>query len=423
VDDILNYWSRARTNPDPLLNKITKRRSEFVKERAISFGVSDGRIARDYRIFVSYSTIVDTKNNSKSGVTSFRDSFINKLESLQLAPRICGSVDLIKLARTMLQPELTTDGRASYDPLELLSRQIVLPANLQGIEEDQIRHESSSLVSRIYHVKELPQEFSLAETINLFGDSTRSTMGIPARFIISYSVSSNISKSASAMIVARGKKVIEASEKWYSNGNRDLKREAAEWQDINDRATSSGERFLSENWSLMITSAPESIDIVSQNLISLYNGNNFRLGISRNLQLPSLLSMLPLQQGLMWNILDKFKLTRLVLSREVIARLPIHGEWKGVPKSGVLLHARRGQLFNFNPFYKISSGNYNICIFAPSGGGKSVFLQELAVSLMAQNTRMFILDIGQSFANICNLLNGEIIQFGRNAPFSLMKIL
>jgi len=419
VNDILNYWQAARTNPDPLLNKITKRRAEFIKERAISFGVSDGRIARDYRIFVSYSTIVDTKNNSKSGVTSFRDSFINKLESLQLAPRICSAADLIKLARTMLQPELTTEGRVGYDPLELLSRQIVLPANLQGIEEDRINHVSSSLVSRIYHIKELPGEFSLAETINLFGDSTRSSMGIPARFIISYSVSSNISKSASSMIVARGKKVIEASEKWYSNGNRDLKREAAEWQDINDRATSSGERFLSEHWSLMITSATESIDIVSQNLISLYNGNNFRLGISSNLQFPSLLSMLPLQQGLMWSILDKFKLTRLVLSKEVIARLPIHGEWKGVPKSGVLLHARRGQLFNFNPFYKISSGNYNICIFAPSGGGKSVFLQELAVSLMAQNTRMFILDIGQSFANICTLLGGEIIQFGRNAPFSL----
>jgi conjugal transfer ATP-binding protein TraC len=419
VEDILSHWQEARTNSSPLLDKITKRRAQFVRERAMSFGVSDGRIARDYRIFVSFSQIIDTKNNTKSGITSFRDSFINKLESLQLAPRTCDAIDLIRLVRTMLQMELSTNTSASYNPLELLSKQIVSPSVMQGIEDDRINHPSSGLVSRIYHIKELPLEFSLAETINLFGDSTRSSMGIPARFIISYSVSSNISKSGSAMITARGKKVIEASEKWYSNGNRDLKREAAEWQDINDRVTSNGERLLTEHWSLMITSTNASIDIVSQNLINLYNNNNFRLGISSNLQLPSLLSMLPMQQGLMWNILDKFKLTRLVLSKEVIARLPIHAEWKGVPKSGVLLHARRGQLFNFNPFYKISSGNYNICIFAPSGGGKSVFLQELAVSLMAQNTRMFILDIGQSFANICTLLDGEIIQFGRNAPFSL----
>lgn len=419
VEDILSHWQEARTNSSPLLDKITKRRAQFVRERATSFGVSDGRIARDYRIFVSFSQIIDTKNNTKSGITSFRDSFINKLESLQLAPRTCDAIDLIRLVRTMLQMELSTNTSASYNPLELLSKQIVSPSVMQGIEDDRINHPSSGLVSRIYHIKELPLEFSLAETINLFGDSTRSSMGIPARFIISYSVSSNISKSGSAMITARGKKVIEASEKWYSNGNRDLKREAAEWQDINDRVTSNGERLLTERWSLMITSTNASIDIVSQNLINLYNNNNFRISVSSNLQLPSLLSMLPLQQGLMWNILDKFKLTRLVLSKEVIARLPIHAEWKGVPKSGVLLHARRGQLFNFNPFYKISSGNYNICIFAPSGGGKSVFLQELAVSLMAQNTRMFILDIGQSFANICTLLDGEIIQFGRNAPFSL----
>jgi type-IV secretion system protein TraC len=419
VEDILSHWQEARTNSSPLLDKITKRRAQFVRERATSFGVSDGRIARDYRIFVSFSQIIDTKNNTKSGITSFRDSFINKLESLQLAPRTCDAIDLIRLVRTMLQMELSTNTSASYNPLELLSKQIVSPSVMQGIEDDRINHPSSGLVSRIYHIKELPLEFSLAETINLFGDSTRSSMGIPARFIISYSVSSNISKSGAAMITARGKKVIEASEKWYSNGNRDLKREAAEWQDINDRVTSNGERLLTEHWSLMITSTNASIDIVSQNLINLYNNNNFRLGVSSNLQLPSLLSMLPMQQGLMWNILDKFKLTRVVLSKEVIARLPIHAEWKGVPKSGVLLHARRGQLFNFNPFYKISSGNYNICIFAPSGGGKSVFLQELAVSLMAQNTRMFILDIGQSFANICTLLDGEIIQFGRNAPFSL----
>jgi hypothetical protein len=129
---------------------------------------------------------------------------------------------------------------------------MVAPSTMQELEDDRINHASSGLVSRIYHIKELPLEFSLAETINLFGDSTRSHMGILARFIISYSVSSNIGKSGAAMITARGKKVIEASEKWYSNGNRDLKREAAEWQDINDRVTSNGEWLLTEHWSLMI---------------------------------------------------------------------------------------------------------------------------------------------------------------------------
>ncbi len=355
---------------------------------------------------------------------NFRTQMINKLSSLQLAPRQCDANDLIILVRTMLQMELGTQleseftSNVSYDSYNLLSEQILLPSYVQQVTEDEIKHLATNLSSRCYHVIELPVEFSLAQNVNLLGDNIRNSMGIAARFIISYSVASNISNAGKKAVMARGQKVVDSAEKWYSRNNRNLKREAGEWQDINDRANN-GERFLTEHWQIMITAPTNCIDTVQQNLISLYNINNIRLALTKNLQLPVILSMLPMQQPVMWGIISKFRLTRLVLSREVVARLPIHAEWKGVPKSGVLLHARRGQLFNFNPFFKINSGNYNISIFAPSGGGKSVFLQELAVSQIAANTRIFILDIGQSFANICTLLEGEIIQFGRNSPFNL----
>jgi conjugal transfer ATP-binding protein TraC len=33
---------------------------------------------------------------------------------------------------------------------------------------------------------------------------------------------------------------------------------------------------------------------------------------------------------------------------------------------------RRGQLFNFNPFYRIGGGgNYNVVVIAPPGSGKT----------------------------------------------------
>jgi type-IV secretion system protein TraC len=128
----------------------------------------------------------------------------------------------------------------------------------------------------------------------------------------------------------------------------------------------------------------------------------------------------------MWQYLKYFKLSRIVLSKEIVAKLPIHGEFKGVPEAGMLLLGRRGQLFHWNPYYRLSSGNYNICILGPSGSGKSVFLQELAISMIAAGTKVFILDIGKSFKNICMLLGGEIIEFGRESkiilnPFSEFK--
>ena len=114
--------------------------------------------------------------------------------------------------------------------------------------------------------------------------------------IHSYSIASDISTSGQHAIIAQGKKVIAAAEKWYSRDDRNLKREAVEWQDINDRANN-GKRFLTEYWQLMITAPTESIDIVRQNLVSLYNINNFRLSVSSNLQLPAMLSMLSMQQA------------------------------------------------------------------------------------------------------------------------------
>lgn len=95
----------------------------------------------------------------------------------------------------------------------------------------------------------------------------------------------------------------------------------------------------------------------------------------------------------------------------MIAKLPIHDEWKGVNQSRVLLIGRRGELFNWNRFVRINSGNYNVAVMAPSCSGKSVFLQELATSMLAQNASVFILDIGGSYQNICELIGGERIRF------------
>lgn len=248
VEGILSNWQAARNSNNPVLNKLTEQRADFVRERAISFGVSDGRIARDYKIFVAYSQVKGSINSIKN----FKARFINKLESLVLSPRECNTDDLIKLVRSLVTMELTPESKIKYNPFELLSRQMLNPNHLQILGDAQIDHKSTNLVSRIYTAIDLPHEYSLLQTINLLGDSTRSVMGIPARFVISYSIASNISKSKGALIAARGKKVIEAADKWYSQGNRDIKREAAEWQDVIDRCASFGERFLTEHWSLMV---------------------------------------------------------------------------------------------------------------------------------------------------------------------------
>lgn len=405
VEGLLNLWQQDRQNNHYIIDKLFNKRAELIRQQAINFGVNDGRIARNFRIYISYSKVA--ASSEVAGIITFKQNLLDKLNSLKLNQRVCGAEDLIQVARTMLQMSLTEANYQAYDENNILAKQILLPGYFQEVKVKEIKHLSTGLVTRCYHRSKLPSEFWLAQVNNFLGSSS-GTRSIPARFIISYSVANNISKAGKSQITNRGKKVIDSAGKYYSRGRRDLARESGEWQEVNDKV-SSGVEILSEHWQIMITAKEEEIDRAEQELLSLYNSNYCQLSSTYHLQLPALLSMLPMQQQLMWPIMTRFKLTRLILSPESLAMLPIYAEWKGVNKSGVLLQGRRGQLFNFNPFVKVDNGSFNVVVIAPSGSGKSVFLQEMALSLAAQNTRIFVLDIGRSFANICRLLDGEII--------------
>lgn len=426
VNPILSMWQASRTSDIPALRKLAQGRSAFLKKSSNDFKHSVGRTSRNYKLYLAFSQKA-SPNDKTYKLKTFMHNLRQKLESLDLAPRVLGVEDLIALVREMVALDLRHKDQNNndlclrqgrYNPEAVIADQILKAPTAYEIEEDRIVHKDTGLASKCYFVSELPQEFSIAEMIGLLGDGNRDNLSIPGRFILSYTIASNLNKATQGALVQKGERTIDAAEQWYSRNNRDIKREAAEWKDINDRAKN-GEKFLTEYFQVMLTCQSDFIDEAEQSLFSLYNILNWRLEVNKHFQLPALLSILPFHSQVLWTYLDQFKLTRTALSSEVIAKLPIHAEWKGVPEPGMLLIGRRGQLFNWNPFYRISSGNYNVCVFGPSGSGKSVFLQELATNMMAQGTKIFILDIGQSFKNICQLLGGEIVGFGKGSDIAL----
>ncbi|WP_342269523.1 DUF5934 domain-containing protein [Rickettsia endosymbiont of Orchestes rusci] len=152
-----------------------------------------------------------------------------------------------------------------------------------------------------------------------------------------------------------------------------LQNEAKWWKVLIDR-NKNGERFLTENLQIFITTTKNGVEIAEEKLLSHYNSLDFQLARNDKLHLVGLLSILPMQQAVFWKSLKFFQLVKNVPASEVVAKLPIHGEWKGINRSGVLLLGRKGEMFNWNPFYRVGgAGNYNVCVMAPSGSGKSFF--------------------------------------------------
>ena len=418
VEGVLGKWQELRINKHPVIQKLTKKRADFIRKLSANFVGRDGRIARDYRIYVSFSKKMELFGGNLEKMQNLKKLLADKLSVLGLHYRVCAAEDLIQVCRTLVQMEIP-DGneKVSYDPAVLLSDQVLRPLRpiIAGVSE--IAHERSGLVSKSFHTKKLPREFSLHQMIGLLGSSQNNALGIGARFVISYTIAADLSESKQKAINVSGQRVIDEADKWHSINNRDIAREAAEWREAID-SNINNERYLNEAFSVMITVPRDQMSGAEQSLTALYNTLDFQLEVNQNLQLVAMLAILPMQQGLYWQILKRFKLTGTCLAAAAVARLPIHAEWKGVPMSGVLLQSRRGQLFNWNPFYQIG-GNYNVCVFGPSGGGKSVLLQELVKTLDSQNIQSFVLDIGQSFANICKLFDGEMIQFDKKANLSL----
>ena len=419
VEHILDMWQSGRKYGGLPLEKMTAYRRHFIENLAMDFAsANDGRLVRNYRSFVTYS-IKDGGDKSVESLIKFKKKLENKLRAENLNPRSCTSADLIAVGRDLLQMNLskkTVKQQPKYNIFNNLADQILEPLVPNTVEIDQIIHHNTGLVSKIFAPSEQPESSWLTQMINLLGDENR---GIPGRFVISYTVANNLGAKGASAMDAAGSRAIHASNMSYTKNDLVAQEEARQWVEVK-ALVKKGESYLQESMLIMLTAPKEEIDVAEEVLKSLYNTNDWKLKLCKRIGRVASLAMLPMMQYSYWPCLKFFRLTRYALSGQVVGKLPIQGEWKGVPISGALLIGRRGQLFNFKPYFRIGGGgNYNICMMAPPGSGKSFFLQELVQSMLAQDVAVFVLDIGASYKNICKLLGGELVQFNQNCDISL----
>ncbi|CAL7960231.1 conjugal transfer ATP-binding protein TraC [Alphaproteobacteria bacterium] len=146
---------------------------------------------------------------------------------------------------------------------------------------------------------------------------------------------------------------------------------------------------------------------------SLYKSKGWELARDRFIVISSLLSMLPMTWGSgLYSDMTYLKKVKTTLSYEPVNLLPIQGEFKGTITPGVLLTGRLGQLFYWYPFDEgMGNTNYNVSVVGRSGSGKSVFMQELVTSVLTQNGRVYVLDVGRSFEKQVKLFEGEFLEF------------
>jgi conjugal transfer ATP-binding protein TraC len=104
--------------------------------------------------------------------------------------------------------------------------------------------------------------------------------------------------------------------------------------------------------------------------------------------------------------------------------LPLFSDWRGTGSPVMNFVSRNGQLMSVSLFD--SASNYNCCIAAQSGSGKSFLANEIISSYQAMGGKVWVIDVGRSYLDLCDAYDGDFIEFNKESniclnPFPLIQ--
>jgi len=114
------------------------------------------------------------------------------------------------------------------------------------------------------------------------------------------------------------------------------------------------------------------------------------------------------------------KRAQTMIATNVADLLPLYGGFRGTRTPDVVLQNRRGEPVYFSLFD--SDVAPHAVVTGVSGAGKSFFMNYLLASVARRGGHVLVLDRGQSYRNLCELLGGQYVEFDPDRPLRINPI-
>lgn len=313
----------------------------------------------------------------------------------------------------------------AYDPYMPLNYQ--LPGGSLRVTSEALELAGSpEMAASVSSVNSYPREWVPGMGQNLSGRADRLMDRPLGPVLTSFVVRAMAPEKAGSFLLKKRGAAEHASNSSFGKFIPNFAEKKAEFDKLSAEVNA-GEKLLETLYTVVsyVKGNRTDAELAAAEMASIYRRQEVKLTKDRFLQLPLFVASLPF--GCSHKMLDDFgrqMRMRLLKSAAAMALLPIHGEWSGHGlSSGLALLGRQGQVFGFDNFK--SSGNYNVAVVGKSGGGKSVFMQELSTGIFSAGGRVLVIDDGYSFAATAEILGGKLITFAgdndiRLNPFSLL---
>lgn len=333
--------------------------------------------------------------------------------------------------------------KVQVNPYESLSEQI-LPGDFSLYEDDDLVLLNDNQAFINLDAEDRPKDWRF-EFMDLFlGSEAKKGEFIKSDYLIHIGIQilnnqSVARASAMAKREAIEKNISAGMGKWFP----DLLLEGDDMQGAVS-ALQSGDRVIHIHTNVIFKGDKDKISLAASNYASMMRKKKWGFVPSKSDHLATMLAAMPMSLveehktalgkksicGIGYALAELGRGKKTV-SSETKALLPVIGEYKGnLNAPGMLLTGRRGQIKYFSQFgSELVKGmtnnsenvleNYNCIIAGMAGSGKSVLMQEMMLSVLGVGGRVFVLDYGKSFKNLCQVLSGNYIEFDPSNAISI----
>lgn len=375
-------------------------------------------LLRNYRCVISITTPLDPQMPADvEEAVRIRESAHATLRSAHLPGWDWDPDDLLNFVADFFDHERVfgrgADRPLEYDETAPLRTQLSNLEIASAVADSFIKFRKAGgdeTAVQCFSVRQYPKYYRLGNMGALIGDYYQMALSIPCPFLITMGAVILDYESARTRAQMKAARATQAAGSYMAHFQPDLQDRKRDW-DMVLRAFDNGRNVVQMYHQIVLLSRIQDVARVEHAVRAVWRARGFDLAKDVYLIHQALTAAMPctLTPGLQAD-LKMFGRTGTKTADNAVMTSPLIAEWKGTETPVLTLFGRRGQIMTFDLFDN-KGGNYNFAVAALSGSGKSVFVNEMAFRYLGTGTKVWIIDVGRSYRNLCELLDGEFIEF------------
>lgn len=424
------YRDLRRGVQDPLLRAISTEHQEFLRQGAYEpVDPGTGMRLRDTRLVITVQVPFkgeEPTSGERRLVHELRIGFQQALSSAGLKGLDLNPVRYLRFMETVLNQSPRAAWKQSpltaYDDQELLCSQI-LDASSSIEADSQGLWLGGDTRVRVLTPKRYPESLEFGMAIRYLMEPRHGSRGIRENALVTVNIifperegsrsklekdhmwATQQSSTPMAKYISyfrKRKASIEAITRRLEKGDRIVKAYISLALITQGTGSDKASRELTEERSIA----------ASINAQSYWREFHYQLMEDQNIQLAVFSQMLPFAAEA--EARESLQRYRTLSGMHATAMIPVIGSWRGTGTPLLTLFARDGQVQPLSMWD--TDSNMNFLVAAESGAGKSVFAQAMTEALRSTGARVWIIDVGDSYRNLCESLNGQYITYDGASP-------